>query len=64
MRTKGIADLRGVRTTYCISHALFQLLTGLMKYRTIRGAVIKGDEFLNSGEFCKNGKKLADLSHI
>ena len=44
--------------------SLFQLLTGLMKYFTICGAVIKGDEFLNSGEFCKNGKKLADLSHI
>ena len=37
--------------------SLFQLLTGLMKYFTICGAVIKGDEFLNSGEFCKNGKK-------
>ena len=44
--------------------SLFQLLTGLMKYCTTRGAVFKGDEFLNSGEFCKNGKKLADLSHI
>ena len=37
--------------------SLFQLLTGLMKYFTICGAVIKGDEFLNSGEFFKNGKK-------
>ena len=35
-----------------------------MKYFTICGAVIKGDEFLNSGEFAKMEKKLADLSHI
>ena len=45
-------------TLIIVASSLLLLISILYKFSTIRGTVIKSDEFLNSEDFCKKGKNL------